>query len=467
MNECTFIILGATGDLTKRKLIPALYKLVRDKRIEKFIIVGAAFEDVTSQEFLSRAKPFISSLDEKLWSKIEQATTYQRIDFRNEKDFELLHEHVVKREQEKKINGNRLAYLATASAFFCDISDSLGKSGLIQRADADGFCGKVWQRIVYEKPFGLDQKSAHQINACITKWFNENQIFRIDHYLTKELVSSIVLVRFTNIIFEPLWNHNYIDYVEIILSETLGLEGRGRYYDQYGVLRDVVQNHAMQLLSLIAMELPERLSAAGIQDQKAAVLKKIKIEDGFLGQYADYHQETDVNPQSQTPTFACLKFSIDTPRWANIPFYIKAGKRLDRKDTSVHIKFKNVDCTLKESCVYESDHLTIQIEPEAIFSLQLNTKQPGSLYEVTPVSLAFNHNYVFRTATPEAYEVLIEQIMLGDQSVSVRFDEIEYAWAVIDSIEKLHLPFYRYQQMSSGPDELKAFAQKYKMRWRV
>ncbi|HEX2978560.1 MAG TPA: glucose-6-phosphate dehydrogenase [Candidatus Babeliales bacterium] len=464
MNDCTFIILGATGDLAKRKLMPALAKLIKDEKVKNYAIIGAANSDISDEEFQGRFNNAISDVDKALFPIIKPRIFYQRIGFDDLESFNLLASKIGTIEKQFALSGNRIVYVAAPSLYYCPITECLAKSKIVQR----GHSGDTpSQRIVYEKPFGVDQQSARDINHCIATWFDESQIYRVDHYLTKELVSNIVLVRFTNIIFEPLWNSNYIDYVEIILSETLGLEGRGRYYDSYGVLRDVVQNHAMQLLSLIAMELPAKLSAEGIQDQKTEVLKNVRVDQGFLGQYDDYHNEPDIAPNSQTPTFSCLKMSVETPRWKGVPFYIKAGKRLDRKDTSIHIKFKNVDCTLKESCVYESDYLTIQIEPNATFSLQLNTKLPGTLYGVAPVQLTFNHDYVFRTSTPESYEILLEQIMAGEQSVSVRFDEIEYAWAVIDSIKNMKLPLYKYKQLSSGPDELKDFAKKNKMRWRV
>jgi glucose-6-phosphate 1-dehydrogenase len=467
MNDCTFIILGATGDLAKRKLMPAIAKLIKDEKVSNYAIIGAANSDISDIKFQDRFKDAVFHVDKAIIDGITARIRYQKINFDDAASFNLLFSRIQETEKQFGLSGNRIVYVAAPSIYYCPITECLAISKIVHRADDSGLVGKSWQRIVYEKPFGLDAQSAKEINACIASHFNENQIYRVDHYLTKELVSSIVLVRFTNIIFEPLWNNKYIDYVEIILSETIGLEGRGRYYDHYGVLRDVVQNHAMQLLSLVAMELPKKLSASGIQDEKARVLKAVTVQSGFLGQFEGYHKELDVAPNSKTATFACLKMSIATQRWNGVPFYIKAGKRLDRKDTSIHIKFKNVNCTLQESCVYESDYLSIQIEPDATFALQLNTKLPGTLYEVAPVQLMFNHDYTFRTATPEAYEILLEQIMAGEQSVSVRFDEIEYAWGVIDSVGSMKLPFYYYKQLSSGPDELKDFAQKNNMRWRI
>jgi glucose-6-phosphate 1-dehydrogenase len=467
MNECTFIIFGATGDLAKRKLIPALYKLIQDNKIDKFLIVGAAISQVTPDQFIDPARSFIPMIDEEVWQKLREASYYQQLDFNEPEGFDRLSKFVISLEKEQGFFGNRMAYLAVPSQFFCTITEELSKSLLIKKADENGLVNGNWQRIVYEKPFGLDLAGAKAINKCIDTYFNENQIYRIDHYLTKELVGSIVLVRFTNMIFEPLWNKNYIEEVQIILSETLGMVGRGRYYDSYGVLKDVVQNHMLQLLALIAMELPDELRAQYIQDQKAEVLKKTTCVGGLLGQYQGYTSEQGVAPDSKMPTFAALKMLVDTPRWQRVPFYLKTGKCLDKKDTSIHIKFREVPCKLREECIYTSNYLTIQIAPDSSFSIQLNTKKPGTIYEVTPVDLSFSHDYVFGAATPEAYEVLFERIINGERSVSVRFDEIEYSWKIIEEIEKMKLSEYEYERSSSGPIELDVFDKNNSLRWRA
>jgi glucose-6-phosphate 1-dehydrogenase len=461
MTDCIFIIFGATGDLTKRKLIPALYKLVQDNKVEKFAIIGAAIDAIDADEIIERARNFVPNIDETIWQRLKKNTYYQQVNFNTSSDFDALARYINQIEKEHNLSGNRLAYMAVASNFFCMITQEIGRTGVIKR---DGK-NRTWQRIAYEKPFGTSAQSAHEINTCIKQWFNEEQIYRIDHYLTKELVSNITLVRFTNIVFEPLWNNKYIDYVQIIMDESVGLEGRGRYYDQYGVLKDVIQNHALQLISLVAMELPKQLRSRFIHDEKAAVLQRIRFEDGFLGQYTDYTSEPDVAPDSQTPTFACLRLAIDSPRWEAVPFYIKAGKKMNKKNTSIYIKFKDVACDVSPYCIYESNVLNIQIDPDSRFSLQLNTKKPGPTLDVTPVQLSFSRNYVFGTLTPEAYEILLEQIMAGDQAISVQADEIEYSWNVIEHIESHKLPEYTYQPNSFGPLQLETFAQKYKFKW--
>ncbi|MGB8468510.1 MAG: glucose-6-phosphate dehydrogenase [Candidatus Babeliales bacterium] len=468
MNECTFIILGATGDLAKRKLIPALYRLIHDHKIDRFIIVGAARDESSADGYINRAREHIRSVDDTVWRTLQKNSYYYQIDFTDQASFNRLTAFVSSLEKEYQLSGNRIVYLAVPSLLFCPITQALGVSKLVSKARNDGTIdGKQWHRIVYEKPFGLDELSAHEINQCINTHFDESQIYRIDHYLTKELVSSIVLVRFTNMIFEPLWNNQYIDEVQIIVDETVGMEGRGAYYDEYGVLKDVVQNHMLQLLSLVAMELPEDLDAHHIRNQKAATLQHIRFADGLLGQYRGYTSEKNVSPTSQTPTFAALKMFVDTPRWQGVPFYIKTGKCLEQKNSSIHIKFKEVPCRLRAQCIYSSNYLTIQIDPISSFSIQLNTKKPGEQFEVTPVQLAFNHDYTFGTATPEAYEILLEHIMAGEQSVSVRLDEIEYAWKIIDAIQGSELSVYKYMQASNGPQELLAFNQRNGIVWRI
>jgi len=464
MNECTFIIFGATGDLTRRKLIPALYNLVKDKKIEKILIVGAAWDDASAEDIFENAEPFVNNLDPDVWQKLISHTFYQQLNFKVFEDFQALKNLVERVEKDFDMNGNRIAYLATPAHFFCDITVSLGKSGLITRQKENPKVG--WQRIVYEKPFGIDAQSASSINHCISQWFDESQIYRIDHYLTKELVGNIALVRFTNIIFEPLWNYKYIDNVQITLSEEIGLEGRGNYYDKYGVLRDVVQNHIMQLLALIAMEEPEQLSGDYIRDQKAKVLQKVHVTDGLLGQYIGYRKEKDVDPHSNTPTYSLLQMKVDTPRWKGVPFYLKSGKKLDKKNTLICIQFKEIYCPLEPGFACPANYLLIEVSPDARFALDLNIKVVGTKNEVMPVKMDFCHSCIYEKSTPESYEILFEQILAGEQSVSVRFDEIEYAWEIIDRAQEFHFPLYKYEPGSEGPKEAELFLKKHNVRWR-
>lgn len=463
MADCAIVIFGATGDLAKRKLLPDLYRLIKKGYLKKFAIIGAAFTDTTIDQMLEDARPYIAHIDEDTWRIMKAHCYYQQLDFESPADFKKLATMLDAVEKKEKLSGNRLLYCATSAHFFCSITQHMAIAGVAQRhSEKDA----IWHRIVYEKPFGFNAHSAQEINQCIARYFDESQIYRIDHYLTKEVVSNIALIRFTNCVFEPLWNNRYIDNVQIILSESLGIEGRGVYYDQYGALADVVQNHMLELVALIGMEAPEKLTGEYIRDERAKVLQKIQPISGMLGQYEGYQQESHVASDSQTETFASIVLRINNPRWAGVPFYLRTGKCLDKKETKIHIKFKQVDCLLANQCPSPSNYLTIEVAPEASFSLGLNAKKPGGLYNVVPINMDFCHHCVFGDTTPEAYEVLFEEVIRGDKSLSVRSDEIEYAWHAVDALRALNLPVYTYEKGSRGPQEMDSFAQKQGMIWR-
>lgn len=454
------IILGATGDLARKKIFLALYQLFVQNKLGNSVIVGAALEQTTAEQMLVNAKKYVPDVDNEKWHAFGKQAFYQPINFSHEKEFETLAALVNQLEKQHKLSGNRLVYCSTAPYFYCTITQGLAKSGLVKK-DAS----QPWQRIVYEKPFGHDLKSAHEINECIAHYFSEQQIYRIDHYLTKELVGNIALVRFTNIIFEPLWNNRYIDQVQIVFDETVGIEGRAAFYDKYGALADVMQNHMMQLVALVAMEAPEKLSGDYIRTERAKVLQKVKVVDALLGQFKGYLKEPGVAQDSKTETFAQVHLRIENQRWAGVPFYLKTGKLLNKKETAIYIKFKHVDCLLT-SCPSESNYLTIEVSPDPMFSLSLNAKQPGKADEVIPVQMAFSHPSFGLIS--EAYETIFEEVLKGEQSVSVRFDEIEYAWKIIDSIKELKPQLYLYEDGSEGPLEEKThFERKHGMKWLV
>ena len=469
MNQVIFIILGATGDLCKRKLIPAIYKLIESNKLDKFAFLGISFDKTDINSILDNSKKFISKIDENNWKKLEKASYYYQLDFYDSTEYKDLKTLIKKIEEKHDINGNKLIYLATLPEHFKIITKNLNVHKIITKYDHENNCSNCnhsWARIVYEKPFGYDLKSAKEINKCIEKSFHENQIYRIDHYLGKELVSNIALVRFTNRIFEPLWNHKNIDSVQIILKEKIGIEGRGKFYDKYGTIKDVVQNHMLQILSLIAMEQPKKLEAKYIRDAKAKVLKNIKFKNAILGQYDGYKQEADVNPKSQTETFAALKLEINNSRWKGVPFYLKTGKYLDHKETSIHIKFKMVKCLLTQGCPTDSNYLTIKINPEQGFYLELNSKDPKYANQIIPIQMNFCHSCLFGPNTPEAYENLILDVINGDQSAFVRADEIEYSWKVVDQIKKDKYKIFNYKKGSNGPKEINLLDKK-NIRWRA
>lgn len=478
MYNCALVIFGITGDLAKRKLIPALYRLMVAQKMSRFIVLGAAFSETTVDAIMEGAQEFVPDRDERVWRKLKECVYYQQLNFTAPDDYISLCARLQELERENHISGNRILYLASAASFFCDITEYSARAGLVQRMKPDE---SVWQRVVYEKPFGHDGFSAHHINQLIARFLDEQQVYRIDHYLTKELVSNIVLMRFANCFFEPLWNNTYIDQVQIVLSEQIGIDGRGSYYDAYGALCDVVQNHMLELLALIAMDPPHKLTGDFIREERVKVLEKVEIVDGFLGQYEGYRNHEGVRSDSNMDTFALLCATVDTPRWRGVPFYLKTGKMLDKKETVIYIKFKQNNSQLvsgyagaRDSVVRDSgDHsvasnwLTLKIVPDATFSLSLNAKKPGRVDELVPVSMDFCHSCIFGERTPEeAYEILLEEVMRGEQATAVRFDEIEYAWRVIDTVRARKLPVYSYEQGSQGPEEIKNFEKKYNMEWR-
>ncbi len=493
------IILGATGDLARKKIFPALYQLFARGALEHSYIIGAALEQMSNEQFLVHIKKFVQKVDDAVWHSFAAHVAYHPINFSQEQDFDALAVLVKKIEEKHALSGSRLVYCSTAPFFYCTITQGLAKSGLLERmedhpsirqptlcelrpttqgerkeipfvvsaseasiSNHDG----IFHRIVYEKPFGHDLESAHAINECIAAHFDERQIYRIDHYLTKELVGNIALVRFTNIVFEPLWNNRYIDQVQIVFDEPGGIEGRGAFYDKYGALADVMQNHMMQLVALIGMESPQKLSGDYIRTERANVLKKIKVVDAIVGQYKGYTKEAGVDPQSSTETFAQVMLRIENPRWAGVPFYLKTGKCLDKKETAIYIKFKQIDCLLtKSACPSASNSLAIEISPDPSFILSLNAKRPGKSEEVMPVQMACMHP-AFGTSISEAYETLFEEILKGEQSVAVRFDEIEYAWKVVEAIRALKPPMHQYECGSAGPAKEQAhFETKHGFSW--
>ena len=281
------------------------------------------------------------------------------------------------------------------------------------------------------------------------------------------MVSNIALVRFTNSIFEPLWNNHYISQVQIILNEKLCVGNRGAYYDKYGALKDMLQNHMLELLALIGMEAPKMLTGEQIRAERAKVLSQVRVVDALIGQYNGYLQEPHVRQESKTETFVAAHLMIDNPRWAGVPFFLKTGKCLYQKDTAIHILFKKVECLLATECPSDSNCLTIQVTPNSSFFLTLNVKKPGFVKEVMPVRMEFCHSCMFKEHNAESYEVIFDEVMRGEHSVSVRFDEIEHAWKIVDTINAMKLPICMYERGSHGPNELEQFALKHGIRWRA
>lgn len=456
------VLFGASGDLAKRKILPALYHLMAHNILEKCIIVGVGLEALTVEQLLARARVYVEQSDDTQWQQLQSRMVYYSLNVSVAQDFTFLQKEIIQLEQMHALSGNRLFYLAIAPHFFDEVTYYLAQSGLASHITNTGV---PWHRIVYEKPFGHDLQSARVINNQIRNHFDETQIYRMDHYLTKELVSNIALVRFTNSIFQPLWNKQYIDQIHIILDETGGIEGRGSYYDYYGATRDVVQNHLLQLLALIAMEAPEKLESEHIRNARVKVLEKVRFIDGMLGQYEGYLQEKDVKNGSTTETFALLSVAVDTPTWTGVPFYLRTGKNLNNNEVAIHIKFKKADCLLMRGCPLDSNWLTFTISPEATFSLRLHVKKPGAQDTLIPVDMAFCHSCIFGMRSSQAYEVLLQEVMQGQQTSAVRSDEIELAWRLIDTIQSKSLPLFAYPKNSGGPTQVEEYVHKWGIQW--
>ena len=452
---CALVIFGASGDLAKRKLIPAIYELARQKMLsEKFVLVGYSRSEMSDEQYRQECREAVQKfartkpVDDAIWKRIENATFYVRGDYGAEADHSKLAEALERYDDKFGTAGNRLFYLSTPPNTFAPIIEALGKY--------KNSSGKNWERIIIEKPFGRDLASAKALNALLHKNFAEEQVFRIDHYLGKETVQNLMVMRFANSIFEPIWNYKYIDHVQITVSETLGVGTRGGYYDKSGALRDMVQNHLFQLMALVAMEPPAALDAVSIRDEKVKAYKSVRRlrpdhVDQFTvrGQYSagegdgqktlGYRKEKDVPADSKTETFAALKLFIDNWRWSGMPFYLRTGKFLEEKLSEIVVRFRSPPLTLFqkqcESPVFPND-LIIRVQPDEGMSWRLNGKVPGGQMNIQPVALDFFYHTTFHVEPPEAYERLILDAMLGDQTLFIRGDEAEAAWAVIDPIEQ-------------------------------
>lgn len=442
MFEAIFIIFGASGDLSKRSLIPALYQLFVRGRLKDFAIFGAAIDDKPAKEVLDAALEFIEDVDKNLWQQFSEYYLYQKLDFKSLDDYKALENLVTSKAGKIK---NRLLYCSAGAEFFEDITLNSIEAGLIKKGDAED----AWQRIVYEKPFGYSLKSAEQINAVVSKALDEDQIFRVDHFLGKELLENVSYIRFTNSLFESAWNKDCVESVEVCLEESISIFDRGKFYDKVGALVDVVQNHVLQMFALAAMEAPESLTPGAITQAKIDLLKQARFVDGVLGQYEGYTKEKFIDDNSKTDTYALLKMEVDNQRWKGVPFYLKTGKTMPEKYIAIKVNFKKAKCLLLEGCAFGSDYLEIKLAPEAGFMLNLNAKAPES-NDIKMVAMKFLHESAW-PYSPKAYEVILTKILSGDRFVSVSFEEILECWKITEEIQKRNLPLKIYKQGSKGP----------------
>jgi glucose-6-phosphate 1-dehydrogenase len=475
---CVMVIFGATGDLTGRKLLPALHNLAKSNLISReFAIVGVARNDYSIDQFRQtmgeKLQRFAtSSVDQDLKDWLLRRLYYVCGEFDDPKLYQKLGDLLVEVDKNHNTHGNYFFYLATSPVFFGTIADQLGASGLTSGKDDH------WRRIVFEKPFGNDLQSAKALNLQVRKVLNENQIYRIDHYLGKETVQNILVFRFGNGIFEPIWNRRYVDHVQITVAETVGVEMRGGYFDMAGTLRDMLPNHLFQLLSLTTMEPPISFSSDAVHDEQSKILHAIQplsAEDvlryAVRGQYGPgeingerlpgYRQEQGVPPDSRTETFVAVKLLIDNWRWAGVPFYIRTGKRLAARHTEVAIQFKRAPLVLFRDTpvdVLQPNQLVIHMAPDEGISLRFGAKVPGAQMKVGSVEMDFNYTDYFGTNPNTGYEILLYDGIMGDQTLFQRADMVEAGWAVVDPILDVWkaLPprdFPNYPAGSWGPRE--------------
>lgn len=483
-----FYIFGATGDLARRKLFPAIYSLYREGKLgERFAVIGLARRARTHEEFRQDVRASIDEFcrypvqNDEEWNRFAKHFEYKPLDINNVDGFRELREQSEHIEREYDIPGNRLFYLALAPELFGSVSHNLRDGGMLE--------SKGWHRLVIEKPFGYDLPSAEKLNEEIRQVFKEEEVYRIDHYLGKEMVQNIEVLRFANAFFEPLWNNKHIANIQISLSETVGVEERGGYYDHAGALRDMAQNHMLQMLTMIAMEPPSRLHPEDIRDEKVKVLRSLRqyLEQEDVhrnvvrGQYSagsmngkelpGYREEDKVNPASVTETYFAARVFVDNFRWAGVPFYIRTGKRLPVKTTEVVVEFKNMPTNvyLGQKHKLEPNLLVIRVNPMEGIYVKLNGKKPGAEGGIQPLAMDFCQSCMVGINTPEAYERLIFDAARGDSTYFTRWDEVATAWSFVDNIakawKKSNEDLFAYPAGSWGPEQADKLLQEDGFHW--
>ena len=452
---CVLVIFGAAGDLTKRKLIPSLYNLKQSNLLpDDFAVIGVARAVMNQEEFRRRLSDDMThfatdQVEAKEWEWLQERLYYLSGDFNDDQTFTQLKELLVKIDAERNTQSNYCFYLATAPDYFAPVVQKLGSVGLTEQAEGH------WRRVVIEKPFGRDLSSAQKLNSDLSEVLNENQIFRIDHYLGKETVQNILVFRFGNGIFEPIWNRRYIDSIQITAAEKVGVEQRGGYYETAGALRDMVPNHLLQLVTLTAMEPPVSFKANAVRDEQTKILHAIQCPSSeeagqrtVRGQYdagtidgqpvPAYRQEANVAPDSNVETFVALKLLIDNWRWADVPFYLRTGKRLAARDTEIAIKFRRAPFVLFRDTPVDrlsSNSLVLHIQPDEGITVRFGAKLPGPVLKIGAVDMNFDYEEYFGKTPSTGYERLLHDCMVGDATLFQRADQVEAAWSVVAPIQ--------------------------------
>jgi glucose-6-phosphate 1-dehydrogenase len=470
------VIFGASGDLTARKLVPALYDLASQRRLPmEFAVVGVSRTEMSHDEFREKMRGALEKhrsgeVSEDVWESFSKCLFYMPGDSKKAETYRELKAFLGRIDEERETQGNRIFYLSSSPSLFSAIVEHLGEAGM-NEGEHGG-----WARLVVEKPFGRDLESARRLNADIRRYFEENQIYRIDHYLGKETVQNILALRFSNGIFEPIWSQHYVDHVQITVAEDDGIGSRGSFYEEAGALRDIVQNHVMQVLCLTAMEPPVAFDADSVREEKVKVLKAVRpiredeVEEvAIRGQYDSgwvfgeevrgYREEDEVDPGSETETYVALKLFIDNWRWAGVPFYVRSGKRLPKKATEISIQFRKTPHTPfsgPETKGLEPNVLVICIQPEEGVSLKIGAKVPGSGFKVRSVNMDLLYGSAFLEEAPDAYQRLLLDLMLGDPTLFIRADEAEGAWGILQPVTEAwskdgHVA--HYPAGSWGPEE--------------
>lgn len=484
-DPCAMVVFGAAGDMAKRLLIPALYNLSRTKVLpEKFALIGVDLDEGTAETWRDHLhdmmKSFVGNaaaefdierIDEAAWRRLAERMSYIQGDLTNPELYEKIRRALGDAESVHDTGGNAIFYLAVADRFFAAAVEQLGKAKLTDQGENEDGKPRCWRRVVIEKPFGNSLDSARQLNARILRTLHEDQIFRIDHFLGKDTVQSIMAFRFANGLFEPIWNRDRIDHVQITVAETLGVEARGKFYEQTGALRDMAPNHVLALLSMVAMEPPTGFDAASIRNKKAemfATMPAAKAAQAVRGQYGAgaaldkpakaYRNEPNVAADSNVETYVAMRLEIDNWRWAGVPFYVRTGKHMSRRLTEIAICFKQAPYTAFQETAVDTlrpNWLVLSIAPDERISLQFEVKRRGPMMDLAAVKMDFNYDDWFLKAPNVGYETLIYDVMTGDQTLFMRADMVEQSWRIVQPVldawaaEKAHFP--NYNSGSDGP----------------